>query len=199
MDNTKLIKSTKVIDKLLKILSGFLRAGIIVCAIFFVLLFIFGEKIVADSSSLEIGMLTLNLTQSAIPEFASLKWGIAAALITAGLICGILLYIVGIIRSILKPMLEGRPFEEGTADKIKKLALVSLISGFVIQVCKNVSSYALFSAYEMRSLFNESVVSGFTLNFTLDLNFVILAGIILVLSHIFRYGENLQRESDETL
>ena len=199
MENTKLIRSTKVIDRLLRVLSGFLKAGIIVCCVFFALLFIFGEKIVSDASYLDFGRLTIALNAAFVPGFDDLKWGIALALVCAAIGCCAALYIVGVIRSILKPMLDGRPFEEGTADKIRKLAFISLIGGAVIEICRNLSIWIELHAYDLGTLFDHAAVTGFTVNYTFNAGFVVIAVLLFVLSHIFRCGETLQRESDETL
>ncbi|MCQ2405829.1 MAG: hypothetical protein MJ067_01255 [Oscillospiraceae bacterium] len=199
MDNKKLIKTTKVIDRCLKIISGFLKAGIIVCAVFFILLLIFGEKIIASASKLDFGMLTITTEEAFIPSFDSLRPGIAFSLAAAAIICGTALYIAGIIRGILKPMLEGRPFEDGTANKIRKLAFACLIGGFVIEICRNLSIWFELRAYDIGSILSSSAVRSFKINYTLDTGFAVTAILLLLLSHIFRYGENLQRESDETL
>lgn len=199
MENTKLMKTTRAIDILLKILSGFLKAGIILCGVFFVLLFIFGEKIVADSASLDFGRLTVTLNPVFVPGFDAQKMGIALTLVSAAIACGAALYIVGIIRGILKPMLEGSPFEAGTADKIRKLAFITLIGGFVIEVCKIIEAWLELRAFDLAVLFNDAAVTGFTVNYTSNMNFAVITVLLLLLSHIFRYGETLQRESDETL
>ena len=73
MDNTKIVKSTKIIDKILKIVQGFMAACAAVCGIFIVLTLIFKEKIIADASNPELGNLTLHLVDSAVPEYSALK------------------------------------------------------------------------------------------------------------------------------
>jgi hypothetical protein len=49
------------------------------------------------------------------------------------------------------------------------------------------------------ALFNTSVVTGYTYNGISDVSFLAIAVVLFLLSYIFQYGENLQRESDETL
>ena len=59
MENSKMIKTAKVADKILKIAQGFMIAFIIVAAIFSVLTAILGEKIIADASTLNLGNIAL--------------------------------------------------------------------------------------------------------------------------------------------
>jgi hypothetical protein len=54
-------------------------------------------------------------------------------------------------------------------------------------------------AFDVTALFNSSVVTGYTYNGVFDTSFVASAVVLFLLSYIFRYGEGLQRESDETL
>jgi hypothetical protein len=54
-------------------------------------------------------------------------------------------------------------------------------------------------AFDLTVLLNHDVVSGYSYNGTFDCSFIIAAVILFLLSYIFQYGEELQRESDETL
>ena len=64
MENTKLIKRAKIIDRILKILQGFAIAGVIVCAVFIPLTAVFGEQVIASSNDMTIGVLDLKLIGS---------------------------------------------------------------------------------------------------------------------------------------
>ena len=66
MENTKLSRSVAVIDRILRILQGFAVAAFIVAAIFIPLTAFLGEKIIANSSNLQIGVIYLRL--SGAPE-----------------------------------------------------------------------------------------------------------------------------------
>ena len=146
--NTGFMKTSKVIDRILKIVQGFLVAGVIVSAIFIPLTAVLGEKVIADASTVEFGNLNMALAGNyhVYLNIAGIKVSIIVVLITAIITCVVGWLCLRKIRDILSPMKEGRPFEAGISKKIRQLALI-----------------------------------------------------LFFLSYVFRYGEDLQRESDETL
>jgi hypothetical protein len=96
-------------------------------------------------------------------------------------------------------MKEGRPFEAGISSQIQKLALVTLVGGALTETATVVASRTAMNAYDIAALLNPSVVSKYSYNGTFDPTFLAGAAVLLLLSYVFRYGEELQRESDETL
>ena len=201
MKNEKFIKSSVVIDKILKIIQGFVIAGIIVAAVFIPLTAIFGEKVIADASTLAWDGLKIELAGDYlnylnIPE---VKISIIVTLITAIIALAVAWLCIKKLREILSPMKEGRPFEAGISQKIRRLGLIILIGGAVTEVCRAVGSIFESKAYNLDMLFNNTAIEHVSSNFEISLWFVVAALILFFLSYIFRYGEELQRESDETL
>jgi hypothetical protein len=96
-------------------------------------------------------------------------------------------------------MKEGRPFEVGVSKILRKLAWVTLIGGAVSEAATIIASHVEVRAFDFPALFNSSAVTGYTFNRTFDFSFIVGAVILFLLSYIFRYGEQLQRDSDETL
>lgn len=201
MENEKLIKSANIIDKILKILRGFALAGVIVSAIFIPLTLIFGTKVIADASHLELGNLTLKMAGdfSQYLDIAAVKKSIVVSLFCGVAVSGALWYCLGLLRDILAPMKEGRPFEVGISDKIRTLGWAVLIGGFVSELGRAVSSVFMLKAYDLSFLAEGANVESMSFNYTLDLWFVAAALLVFFLSYVFRCGEQLQRQSDETL
>jgi len=201
MKNEKLAKTSVVLDRILKIIQGFMVAGAIVAAIFIPLTAIFGEKIIADASHLELGNLTIKLAGN-LPDYldipAILK-SIFVSLAVAIVICCIVWYCLRILRSILAPMKEGRPFEGGISDKIRTLGWTVLVGGAVVEIGRMISAVLELQAYDLSMITENPMVESVTYNYSISLWFVVTALILFFLSHIFRYGEVLQQESDETL
>jgi hypothetical protein len=199
MDTEKMMKTAKLIDKILRVLRGILAAGMIVCAVFLVLVPIFGEKIMKLDGSIDLGDISLALTDNAIIDrntFAvSLMIGFIATLVT----CLIVWYGITLLLRVISPMKEGRPFESGISGQIRKLAWVVLVGGAVSEAASAVAKYMEVRSFDMTALFNTSVVTGYTYNGISDVSFLAIAVVLFLLSYIFQYGENLQRESDETL
>ena len=200
MENKKLMKSAAVIDRILKILQGFAIAGVIVAAIFIPLTAILGEKIMADASRLNLGVLDLRLADAkAYLDMASIKTSIIVMLIGMILVSAAVWYCLRVLREILAPMKEGTPFAAGMAGKIRKLGWTVLIGGFVAEVGYRLSQLFEARAYQIERLLNMEAIASVDYNYSVSLWFVFAALILFFLSYIFRCGEALQKEADETL
>ena len=201
MENTKLIRSATVIDRILKILQGFAIAGVIVAAIFIPLTAIFGEKIIASADSLKLGALKFQLSGAMenYLDFANIKLSIIVMLVGTILVSAATWYGLRVLREFLSPMKEGKPFAAGISDKVRKLAWTVLIGGGVAEIGKLISEVSMAQAYRIERLMNPELVEGFTYNCSINLWFVVAALILFFLSYVFRSGEALQKEVDETL
>ena len=201
MKNEKFIKSSVVIDRILKIIQGFMVAGVIVAAIFIPLTAILGDKIIADASTVEFGTLSLALPGNFrdFLDMGSIKLSIIVMLVSALITCAVAWYCLKKLREIMIPMKDGRPFEAGVGSQIRRLAFTVLIGGGIAEVCRTVANAFEVKAYDLSKLFNPDVVKGISFDYDISLWFVIVALVLLFVSYIFRYGEDLQRESDETL
>lgn len=200
MDNTKLTRSAAVIDRILKILQGFALAGVIVAAIFIPLTAILGEKIIASADTLTLGVISFHLIGG--PEsylVPTIKISIIIMLVCIVLEAAAAWYFLKVLRDILAPMKEGKPFASGNSGKIRKLGWTALIAGGVTELGRVVSDISNARAYQIERLFNPETVSSFSYNFGINLWFVVAALILFFLSYVFRYGEALQQEADETL
>jgi hypothetical protein len=201
MENTKLMRGAAVIDRILKILQGFAVAGVIVPLIFIPLTLILGLKIVADASSVDLGVLTVKLAgdASAYLDVPHIKAAIVCILVCLIIASAAVWYGLRVLREILAPMKEGKPFAPGISRKMRKLALAVLIGGGVYEVCGVLASVFEMKAYHVEKLLNMELITSVTYNYRLNLWFAAVALVLFLLSYIFRCGEELQRESDETL
>jgi hypothetical protein len=201
MNNEKFIKSSTVIDRILKIVQGFTVAGIIVSAIFIPLTAVFGEKVIADASILELGRLRIELAgeYNAYLNLPAIKISIIVTLAAAIIALIVVWLCLKKLREILVPMKGGRPFDAGISEKIRQLALTVLIGGGVAEICRAVGAVFEIKAYDLNALFNNPSFEHITFNYGISLWFVVVALVLFFLSYVFRYGEELQRESDETL
>lgn len=199
--NAKFMKTSKIIDRILKIVQGFLVAGVIVSAIFIPLTAVFGEKIIADASTVELGGLNIALAGDYhnYLDPSGIKMSIIVGLIIAIITCAVAWLCLRKIREILSPMKEGRPFEEGISKKIRQLALIILVGGGIAEVGGAIAQVFAIKAYDLATLFNNASIDYTTYNYNFSLWFVVVALILFFLSYVFHYGEELQRESDETL
>ncbi|MBD5538180.1 MAG: DUF2975 domain-containing protein [Lachnospiraceae bacterium] len=206
MENAKMKKTAVVIDRILKILQRVAIICGIIYFIFIVLALFLGEKIAANMtdmnvvSAVSLGQLRLTLKDdSSLLNESALKTSLAISLPFVAISIAICVYAIGIIRKVLEPMKEGRPFDKGISQMMKKLAWVTLVGGAIIQVGGSITKIAEVKAYDLAAFFSENAITGYQLNYVIDLNFIITACVLFLLSYVFRYGEELQRESDETL
>jgi len=201
MENTKLIKSATVIDRILKILQGFALAGVIVPAIFIPLTLIFGEKVIASSSRLDLGDVKLVLTGDAFAymDLAHIKTSIIFMLLGGIVAAAALWYCLRVLRQILSPMKDGTPFVSGIAAQVRRLGWTVLVGGAVAELGRVVASVFEIRAHHLEQLLDPNAVSSVSLNYSVSLWFVVTALILFFLSYVFRYGEELQRQADETL
>ena len=201
MNNEKFVKTSIVMDRILKILQGFLLAGVIVSAIFIPMTAILGDKIIADASTLKLGRLALKLSGDYHDylDLSGIKLSIIVTLVAAIVGCAVGWYCMKKLREILVPMKEGRPFASGISERIRRLAFTVLIGGGIAEICRAVGSVFELKAYDLDKIFANPALANISYRYDISLWFVVVALILLFLSFVFRYGEELQRESDETL
>ena len=200
MNKEKMMSTAKFMNTGAKVVGGIFGAVSIVCAVFAVLVAVFGERIFAVGSfTMELGYYTFHLAEDFTPDMDKMKWFACVGLIGVGVICFLVKRACVHLRTILTPMEEGRPFEPGTPGSLRKIAWITLIGGAVFQILTFAEGFILMWAYPLDNVFSTQAVKAVEYNFTLDLSFVWIACLILFLSYIFSYGQALQQEADETL
>ena len=73
------------------------------------------------------------------------------------------------------------------------------VIGVISEIGNAIAVLVPISCFDPSILFNPEYVSGYTLGTVLNLNFLLPCAILYLMSHVFRYGEELQQLSDETL
>ena len=200
-DTYRVMNTASVLDKIFKVLQGFAIAGMIVAVVFMILTAIFGEKIIADASSIDFTGMELELTGDRA-TYLNMPWvmgHIYSSLALVLICCGASWFGLRVLRDILGGMKEGTVFAEGISKKIRRLGTTVLIGGGVTEICSKVCSIIEMKAYNWDVILNKSVVSGIEYGAQLNTWFIIAALVIYFLSFVFRCGERLQKESDETL
>lgn len=137
------------------------------------------EEIYADGNTITLS------AGGALNQSVSLH-DMAYALITAVVTVAmtlVSLFFAGFLCKAFKECMS--PFEENVIVKMRHFAY-SLIPWVILNSISN-------------SMFNSILNGKIDVEFTLDINTLIIVLIILALVHIFQYGAMLQQESDETL
>lgn len=201
----KLTKNASRLDKVFKFFQTLFTVLAIVAAVFvgiILLGWLFGwdpDMIGTGYENLDFGFLELQITDAFAPDewLVLLQAGIMLALCCVCCLIG--RCEVKCIRAILQPMIQGHPFSSAAADNLKKLAVLSIISGIVINCVDLAEQLITAYAYDLPSLLISEKIAHVSVNYSFDLSFLIYSAVLLLLSYVFRYGTQLQELSDETL
>lgn len=147
----------------------------------------------------DIGFLELTVAESFAPD----KWLVLLqAAITLAVSCRLMYDArrgVGYVREILLPMKEEKPFDSIVSTNLKKLAKLSIHLGILGNIILLSEQIMTVFVYDLPGLLISEKITHVGGMFNLDLTFVVYWAILLLLSYVFRYGEELQQLSDETL
>ena len=139
----------------------------------------------------------LNDTVSMDPQAS--RFRLVAGLILTEILVLAGCYAAKMVGRIMEPMTQGKPFDSAVSANLKKLAMVALIAGGLYEVSMAIVPAVSYGYYDLYRLFNPEMVTGVTVEYRIDLWFLLLFGILQLASYVFRYGEELQQLSDETL
>lgn len=203
----KLKRTAKVLDNFVRVFRWlFVAAGAIavVALAVFLGLYLSAERtntavlMSTGGMMLDLGDVTLELAKSLsyngsmLPTMAALT-----ALAAVGMALSFLA--ACILHRILAPMAEGQPFDVSVSKNLRQLGWLSLAWVVFAQLLKFMIALLKMKMVNLTRFFDPNVVSGYRVNLTLELGDLIVPVLIFLLSWIFRYGEELQRQSDETL
>ena len=204
MNTEKMIKTSKNLDTFFKILRKTIVIGmsvaLLIMAVITVIYYVDPSAAVTDGfQAIDIGPLTIELNPQYAPDESTIliySWSLMAL----GSFCAaIIYYAFGLVRKILQPMTQGQPFAPSVADDIKKMSIVCLALGIAQNIANILDTTHAIRAYHLADLANTEQILSITANYNIDLTFLIFFFVLLLMSHIFRYGAELQQLSDETL
>ena len=200
-----LTKTASILDKILYILSIAIKIGAVALVVGLGILtagFLFDlppQMVGTGYDHVDLGFITFTVAEAYLPDHQTIWCQVGAKMILL-LICMFPAHFsVKAIRAILAPMKEGKPFHNTVSTNLHKLANCACSLGIGLNLLYIISNILLEKAYDLHLLLLSEKIThvGFTFNF--DLSFLIIWAVLLLLSYIFRYGEELQRLSDETL
>ncbi len=201
----KLISTARKIDIVFKIAEIMLKIAFVACLVCAVIITAAGlfdlpaEMIGTGDLLLEFGPLTLTVADVYAPDFDSMLIQVAAMLVLGAGCSFIGILCVKAIRAILAPMKDGKPFASETSKNLRKLGWLSLILGAAVQVMEAISLLTLFIVQKMDTLLISDKITHVNVNISFDPSFLIIPAVFFLLAYVFKYGEQLQTLSDETL
>ena len=141
------------------------------------------------------GLLMAGNLNFTLAEPVNFPWG--AMLVLAALELAVYGCTVQIFRRVPRPMKEGRPFD-GAARQLRRLAWVTLAANLVLSLGEYLVQLRFYRGLDLQVFLSERVLSCAS-QVHLDLGFLGPGIFLLLLSFVFHYGEELQRQADETL
>ena len=201
----KLTSTARKIDIVFKIADIMLKIAFVACLVCIGIVvvgkvFDLPDEMIGNVDQLlEFGPLTLTVADAYTPDFDSMLIQ-AAAMLALGAGCSFIgILCVKAIRAILAPMKDGKPFASETSKNLRKLGWLSLILGAAVQVMEGISLFTLFIVQKIDTLLISDKISHVNVNISFDPSFLIIPAVFFLLADVFKYGEQLQTLSDETL
>lgn len=197
----KIMKSTKLVHKILGILFWVLVVVYVVGAlVMFLALVAIKDTAVFDGFPIFIGDYTLLLSKG----FTRAQMGQFLWLMFAGyaIFGGLYGYGIRILQGILEPMTQGKPFNTAVSDGLKKLSYAVLVFGVADVILQVAADVVYNKMIDIPSLFAAGVVESYSISISTMIgyfDFVVWFFLIRLFRRIFIYGETLQQLSDETL
>lgn len=200
MSASKMQKAAKILDIIINVIQKILIVIAAVVAVMEIIIMFSSEEFFSNMTmTVDLGHMTLTLA-NADNEFAAIVkkyWLVAILAVIAFLF--LVCYGIQVVRRILEPMRNGEPFTLSASKNIRKLGWLIIIGGVINAVVQFAEKIILTKTFDFQSLFNADMISGCEVNNNFDVTFLVFACVLFLLSYVFRYGEELQRQYDETL
>lgn len=150
-------------------------------------------------SSIDIGFLTLNIAPQYSPDQHTVLQVVAVELVFAFVLALACRRFIDCLRSILSPMIQGEPFRAAASRSLADLGKLSIVIGIVSNAAMLTSQAMTVFALNLPELLISEKITHIRGNFTADFSFLAFSAVLFLLSYVFRYGQELQQLSDETL
>ena len=200
-----LSNTAKKLDKVFEIahiVLGALVIGFLVCTALIAVAYVLKldpSTIGTYYENFDIGFLELTVAEAYAPD----KWLVllhaAVILLVSSRLCYDGRRGVGYVREILQPMKEEKPFASIVSTNLKKLARLSINLGILGNIIILADQIISVFVYDLPALLISEKITHVGGMFEVDLSFVVYWAILMLLSYVFSYGEQLQLLDDETL
>jgi len=201
----KISKISKVVDKVLKVGYWILVVSAVISILMLGVL-CFAEPnadIMQGKWSITVGNMGLELADHVMEnvQISQMQWmTVMIALISVVLGVFFFCYAIKLLRRILAPMIQEQPFVGTVSVDLRKLGWVIICSSIVMGIVENVGRAIVYVVCDIQNILLSENIVGVKLQFNLiDIKTILLGVLLILLSHIFCYGEKLQRQDDETL
>lgn len=193
----KIKKTSRIIDRVLSVFFWIIAVCAVIAVVSFTVILLRGDEIPAGTSTaIILGNYRVMLADAADYQVRPIT---LMTIINVALAAVFSCYAIRVLRQIFRPMSQGLPFTGSVSKSIRKIAWVQFLYGIIGIVLQTITNSIFYKSLDIASLFNPEKVTSCTLSIVFDGSFIIWFVLLLLLSHIFKYGEQLQQLSDETL
>lgn len=204
---TSLCKTAKAIDSVFRILRVLASIACIVSLVFTLLIgaalaFQWDPSVLVEADQIiSLGSVQLTIAPEYVFSMDSILYYGLVNMAMILVLSFAALISIRYIRSILLPMTEGEPFRDIVSSNLKKLAWVTIIFGVVKFFLTGLETYLVghFYGEALGEIIEGSLITNIAYEAEGDLTFLLVAGVLFLLSYVFRYAQELQKLSDETL
>ena len=200
-----LSNTAKKLDKVFEIAHIVLGAVAIACVVVVALIGVAyvlkldPSMIGTDYENFDIGFLELTVAEAYAPNKSLVLLHAAIVMAVGCRLCYDGRKGVGYIREILQPMIEEKPFASIVSTNLMKLARLSINLGILANIIILTDQIMTVFVFDLPALLVSEKIAHVGGLFEVDLSFLIYWAILMLLSYVFRYGEQLQQLDDETL
>jgi hypothetical protein len=131
-----------------------------------------------------------------------LRLVLGSAVLLMAVFAAITLYAIKVLQGMMGEMKEGRPFTPEMPGRIRKLAYTMFVYAVAMPFFTSIPAWMVFRIPGIRQALTElPMIDRVNINFGAGIDVIlVLAGfMVLLLSLVFEYGAQLQRQQDETL
>lgn len=198
----KLMKTSKTVDTILKVVYKILQvAGIIIFVGVGICLVAeaMGKLPPAELTAVSFGDVELQFAEPQIVDNTFMTIEMSTTMVMALIAIAVTCYLIKVLRRVLAPMMTGQPFDGTVSVNVKKLGITMIVGGIIIDLIEILGSNMAFYMYDVTELFLSDNIGKVTINGEISMGSILAGVLVIMLSHVFRYGEELQQQADETL
>lgn len=201
----KLTSTARKIDVFFKIVDVMFKIAFVTCLVGLVIVLVGtlfdlpDEAIGHIDTQLQFGPLDLHVANDCLPSFDRMLGFTCVIIVLGAAVCYLMIRCVKVIRAILAPMKEGKPFVSEISPNLRKLGWYSLVACIATQVMEAASLFIMAAMYRIDTLLISDKITHVDVNASFDLGMLIIPAAFFLLAYVFKYGEQLQTLSDETL
>ncbi len=188
------------IETLQKVIIAIMIISVIFVGVVATVNIINPDAVIGDElNSISLGMISIDVADELVPSNTAIKVYGCVGLLLIVILLAFVYYFFQVLKNILKPMTEDKPFSPTVSKNLKKLGFATLALGIIINIIKWLETFATAHFYNIEQIIISENIKSFTVNYNFDLSFLIICFVLFFLSYIFKYGEQLQQLSDETV